>query len=60
MANGEEDLREKNKGRMKPFSEKRYRKWSSTLGKEDSEMLLEKASKWRGYKESRSSFDDEE
>ncbi len=60
MANGEEDLKEKNKGRMKPFPEKRYHKWSTTLGKEDSEMLLEKASRWKGYKENRSYLDDEE
>ncbi len=47
MANGEEDLREKNKGRHIPAPEKRYARWSRTLGEEDSEMLLEKSSSWR-------------
>ena len=47
MANGEEDLREKNKGRRIPAAEKRYARWSRTLGEEDSEMLLEKSSTWK-------------
>lgn len=42
MANGIEDLREKNKGR-RVGGEKRYSVWSNTLGRDDAEMLLEKA-----------------
>lgn len=41
MANGEEDLREKNKGREKPTL-KNYQKWSVHFGREDAEMLQEK------------------
>lgn len=49
MANGEEDLREKNKG-WKKKPEKRYSRWSSSFGEEDAEMLLEKAGKRNGQK----------
>lgn len=59
MANGEEDLEEKNKGRRKPVPEKRYSKWKDSLGEEDSEMLLEKSSRWSAFKESRGDYDDE-
>ena len=45
MANGEEDLKEKNKGR-EIKNEKRYTAWYNRLGREDSEMLLEKSSSW--------------
>ena len=45
MANGEEDLKEKNKGR-EIKNEKRYTAWYNRLGREDSEMLLEKSSAW--------------
>ena len=45
MANGEEDLKEKNKGR-EIKNEKRYTAWYNRLGREDSEMLLEKSSYW--------------
>lgn len=56
MANGEEDLREKNRDR-KVVAEKRYNRWSSSLGREDAEMLVEKAyrrddrKKTHGYEE---------
>ncbi len=43
MANGEEDLREKNKDRRENVVEKRYSRWSSAFGEEDAEMLMEKA-----------------
>ncbi len=43
MANGEEDLKEKNKGREACIYGHRYSKWSSSCGEEDAEMLLEKA-----------------
>lgn len=42
MANGEEDLKEKNKNREKTISNSDYRKWSK-LGKDDLEMLIEKS-----------------
>lgn len=58
MANGEEDFLEKNKDRLKPAPEKRYKGWSRRLGREDSEMLLEKATAWNGYKRDRK-YDDE-
>lgn len=43
MANGSEDLKEKNKGRLKPKAERRYRGWRESYGEEDGDMLLEKA-----------------
>ena len=61
VANGEEDLIEKNKGRRKPLPEKRYNRWSSSFGEEDSEMLLEKSSGWRSAaKKKRSKWESEE
>lgn len=42
MANGEEDLKEKNRNREKTISNSDYRKWSK-LGKDDLEMLIEKS-----------------
>ena len=53
MANGIEDLEEKNKGRAKPKVDARYVSWMEKLGKEDSEMLMEKSSRWSAVKESR-------
>ncbi len=50
MANGEEDLKEKNKGRDACVYGRRYSKWSSSYGEEDAEMLLEKAGDRRGAK----------
>lgn len=49
MANGEEDLREKNRGR-EIVNEKRYTRWSSRLGRDDAEMLVEKAYRRDGKK----------
>ena len=59
MANGIEDLKEKNKGRAKPRSERRYSGWRESFGEEDSAMLLEKASRWSAFKESRGDYDDD-
>lgn len=58
MANGKEDLIEKNKDREKDTNEKRYKKWNSSLGREDSEMLLEKSSSWSAFKENRGDYDE--
>ena len=46
MANGIEDLREKNKGRENQFV-KGYSNWAKKTGREDAEMLVEKKSQWR-------------
>jgi hypothetical protein len=59
MANGEEDLREKNKDRAKPAKDKRYASWKHSYGEEDGDMLLEKSSKWSAYKENRGDYDEE-
>ena len=45
MANGEEDLREKNKDK-KPLS-KDFDKWRIIKGREDAEMLQEKSTNWK-------------
>ncbi len=60
MANGEEDLREKNRGREGGIPEKRYRIWSSSLGREDAEMLLEKASRKKTQGKHRPMWKDED
>lgn len=49
MANGIEDLKEKNKGR-RIEGDRRYSYWSRKYGEEDSEMLLEKSSRRPGKK----------
>ncbi len=60
MANGEEDLREKNRGRVGNAPEKRYTRWSRSLGEENSEMLLEKASRWKGGGKKKKEWNDED
>lgn len=57
MANGEDDLREKNRGH-KAKSERRYNAWNDRFGHEDSDMLMEKSSGWSARKESRGDYDD--
>lgn len=49
MANGIEDLKEKNKGRLIE-GDRRYSYWARKYGEEDSEMLLEKSSRSPGKK----------
>ena len=58
MANGEEDLKEKNKGHMIK-NEKRFLHWKHTLGRDDSEMLLEKSSIWSEKKKKHSYHDED-
>lgn len=58
MANGEEDLKEKNKGH-EIKNEKRFIHWNNTLGREDSEMLLEKSRGWSANKK-KHSYQDED
>ncbi len=60
MANGEEDLREKNRGRRTEAGEKRYSRWSSSLGREDAEMLLEKADRAPWPRKRKSEWNDED
>ena len=55
MANGEEDLREKNK--EKASISERYDEWRVFQGKEDAEMLQEKSSKWKSKKEWSEKYD---
>lgn len=43
MANGEEDLIEKNKGRRKPKDYYGYSKWNIKFGHEDAQILMEKS-----------------
>lgn len=44
MANGEEDLKEKNKDHKKP-TKGHYSSWETHYGREDAEMLFEKSKK---------------
>lgn len=57
MANGEEDLREKNRDREKPKKTSHYRTWTSSFGREDAEMLQEKSEHWSALKSSRGDYD---
>ncbi len=52
MADGIEDLKEKNKDGMKPVPGD-YGKWKNLQGREDAEMLLEKTSGWSAENDSR-------
>lgn len=60
MANGMEDLHEKNKDRdEKPRkSASKYSEWSHFQGHEDAEMLQEKSADWSSKKASRGDYDD--
>ena len=60
MANGIEDLREKNKDTSSEERKKssRYDDWRVFQGREDAEMLQEKSAGWSGRKASRGDYDD--
>ena len=55
MAEGKEDLREKNKDSA-PLST-RYDDWRMGQGREDAEMLQEKSAGWSSLKASRGDYD---
>ena len=57
MANGIEDLEEKNKDKQK-LSVKKYSEWANFQGREDAEMLLEKKSSWSAARANRGDYDD--
>ena len=57
MANGIEDLREKNKGRTIK-TDSTYDTWRTFQGREDAEMLQEKSSGWSSSKANRGDYDD--
>ena len=61
MANGIEDLKEKNKeSKKKNITNAQYKKWSSFDGREDAEMLYEKKIGWSAVNSSRGEYDDED
>lgn len=55
MANGEEDLREKNKD-SSPLSQK-YDDWRVCQGREDADMLQEKHLSWKSKKDWSEKYD---
>ena len=57
MANGIEDLREKNKDRISLKEDSRYDFWRVFQGREDAEMLQEKSCSWSSKKASRGDYD---
>lgn len=59
MANGLEDLREKNSCPGKNQNKKNisYTKWANFQGREDAEMLMEKSSFWSAQNSSRGDYD---
>ncbi|MBQ0051241.1 MAG: hypothetical protein KBT11_04150 [Treponema sp.] len=56
MANGIEDLKEKN-SEQKKVAEPRYNDWKNFQGREDAEMLHEKSTGWSAFKNSRGDYD---
>lgn len=56
MANGEEDLKEKNKGK-EDISKLKWTEWKNFQGREDADMLGEKTFGWSAVKESRGDYD---
>ncbi|WP_191017897.1 hypothetical protein [Treponema zioleckii] len=58
MANGKEDLQEKNKD-SQPISE-RYEEWRVFQGREDAEMLQEKSSSWKNKRDWSEKYDHED
>ncbi len=58
MANGIEDLKEKNKEEAeKDLSKSEYKSWVNYQGREDAEMLQEKSFNWSAVKSSRGEYD---
>ena len=50
MANGQEDLKEKNKNKAAPLDKRQFSQWNNFQGREDAEMLEEKSSRWNAKK----------
>lgn len=58
MANGIEDLREKNKeSEKKKIKPHEFTQWTNFQGREDAEMLEEKSSGWSALKSSKGDYD---
>lgn len=55
MANGEEDLREKN--RNAPVLSQKYDDWRVLQGREDAQMLQEKSVSWKSRKDWSEKYD---
>ena len=55
MANGEEDLREKNNDKEDPS--KKFDQWRVFQGREDAQMLLEKSLSWKNKKDWNEKYD---
>ena len=55
MANGEEDLREKN--RDAPVLSQKYDDWRVLQGREDAQMLQEKSVSWKSRKDWNEKYD---
>lgn len=60
MANGLEDLHEKNKDNPKPSASQKYITLALHQGREDAEMLMEKSTGWSAKKSSAGAYDDDD
>ncbi|MBR1615075.1 MAG: hypothetical protein IJ717_00690 [Treponema sp.] len=61
MANGKEDLEEKNKDKIDMAKDSsKIIQWANFQGREDCEMLQEKSRGWSATKSSRGDYDDED
>lgn len=56
MANGMEDLKEKNKDE-KDLTKSQFTAWKNFQGREDAEMLQEKSFNWSAIKNNRGEYD---
>ena len=57
MANGIEDLHEKNKDKPKLKQDSRYDTWRTFQGREDAQMLQEKTVSWKSKREWSEKYD---
>lgn len=53
MANGQEDLEEKNKDKRPALKKGQYSEWKNFQGREDAEMLYEKHDGWTSARSQR-------
>lgn len=60
MANGLEDLHEKNKDTPKPVSSQKFTAWTNRQGREDAEMLMEKSGSWSATKSCNGDYDSDD
>ncbi len=56
MANGIEDMQEKNREKPDALKNHQFTQWNNFQGREDAEMLEEKSSRWNAKKAARREY----